>query len=113
MLPPRVASTHLVYRGKDLKVVSKRNGKELSFLVPHGDPDLPCYFISLHHLVTRKFQPLRRITIETINDEKATESPYVPALRRAFDVSVDPKEVVIFRKANDPLFFAAHRPDLI
>ena len=32
MLPPRVASTHLVYRGKNLKVVSKRNGKDLSFL---------------------------------------------------------------------------------
>ncbi len=38
MLPPRVASTHLVYRGKDLKVVSKRNGKDLSFFVPHDDP---------------------------------------------------------------------------
>jgi len=100
MLPPRVASTHLVYRGKNLKVVSKRNGKDLSFLVPYNDPDLPNYFISLHHLLTRKFQPLRRIMIETINDEKATESLYIPALRTAFDVSVDPKEVVLFRKAK-------------
>ncbi len=100
MLPPRVASTHLVYQGKNPKVVSKRNGKELSFLVPHDDPDLPNYFISLHHLLTRKFEPLRRITIETINDEKATESPYIPALRTTFDVSVDPKEVVLFRKAK-------------
>jgi ATP-dependent Lhr-like helicase len=100
MLPPRVASTHLVYRGKNLKVVSKRNGKDLSFLVPYNDPDLPNYFISLHHLLTRKFQPLRRIMIETINDEKATESLYIPALRAAFDVSVDPKEVVLFRKAK-------------
>jgi len=100
MLPPRVASTHLVYRGKDLKVVSKRSGKDLSFFVPCDDPSLPDYFISLDHLLTRKFQPLRRITIETINDEKATESPYVAALRTSFDVSVDPNEVVIFRKTK-------------
>jgi len=100
MLPPRVASTHLVYRGKNLKVVSKRNGKDLSFLVPCEDPDLPDYFISLHRLLARKFQPLRRIAIETVNDEKATESPYIPALRAAFDVSVDPNEVVIFRKTK-------------
>jgi len=100
MLPSRVASTHLVYRGKDLKVISKRGGKDLSFLVPHNDPDLPHYFISLRHLLTRKFKPLRRIIIETINDGRATESPYIPALRTAFDVSVDPNEVVIFRKTK-------------
>jgi ATP-dependent Lhr-like helicase len=100
MLPPRVASTHLIYQGKDLKGISKRNGKDLSFLVPHHDPDLPKYFISLHHLLTRKFQPLKRIAIEMINGERATESPYVAALRSAFDVSVDPKEVVLFRKTK-------------
>ena len=100
MLPPRVSSTHLVYRGKDLKVISKRNGKDVSFLVSGDDPDLPDYFISLQHLLTRKFQPLRRIAIETINDERATESPYIPALRTSFDVSIDPKEVVLFRKTK-------------
>jgi ATP-dependent Lhr-like helicase len=100
MLPPRVAGTHLVFQGKNLRVVSKRSGKDLSFLAPHNDPDLPKYFISLHHLLTRKFQPLRRITVETINGEKATESPYISALRSSFDVSVDPKKVVLFRKTR-------------
>jgi ATP-dependent Lhr-like helicase len=100
MLPSRVPSTHLVYRGKDLKVISKRNGKDLSFFVSHDDPNLSKYFISLRHLLTRKFQPLKRIAIETINGEKATESPYVPVLRAAFDVSVDPNEVVLFRKTR-------------
>jgi ATP-dependent Lhr-like helicase len=100
MLPPRVASTHLVYRGKDLVAVSKRHGKDLSFLIPHDDPDLPKFFISLHHLLTRKFQPVRRIAIETINGDRATESPYLAALRGSFDVSVDPKEVVLFRKTK-------------
>jgi ATP-dependent Lhr-like helicase len=100
MLPPRVAGTHLVYQGKDLKVISKRNGKDLSFFIPQGDPGLPKTFGFLEHLLTRKFQPLKRITIEFINGEKATESPYVAALRTAFDVSVDPKEVVLFRKTK-------------
>jgi ATP-dependent Lhr-like helicase len=99
-LPPRVSSTHLVFRGKDLKAISRRNGKDLSFLAPHDDPDLPKYFISLQHLLTRKFQPLRRIAIETINGEKSTESPYIPILRTAFDLSIDPKEVVLFRKTK-------------
>ena len=99
-LPPRVPSTHLVYRGKDLIGISKRYGKDLSFFIDHDDPELPKYFVSLHHLLTRKFQPLRRVVIETINDEKAVESPYIPALRTAFDISVDPKEVVIFRKTQ-------------
>jgi ATP-dependent Lhr-like helicase len=97
-LPPRVPSTHLVYRGKDLKVISKRNGKDLSFFISHDDPDVSRYFISLHHLLIRKFQPMRRIVIETINKGKAVESPYIMALRTVFDLSVDPKEVVIFRK---------------
>jgi ATP-dependent Lhr-like helicase len=100
MLPPRVATTHLVYRGRELTVISKRNGKDLSFFVSHDDTDLPKYFISLRHLLTRKFQPLRRIAVETINGEKATDSPYVQAFRSSFDVSVDPKEVVLFRKTK-------------
>jgi hypothetical protein len=41
---------------------------------------------------------MRRIVIETINEGKAVESPYVTALRTVFDLSIDPKEVVIFRK---------------
>jgi ATP-dependent Lhr-like helicase len=100
MLPPRVSGTHLVYRGKDLKVISKRNGKDSSFFVSHDDPDLPKYFISLQHLLTRKFKPLKRITLETINGERAPESPYVPAFRTSFDLSVDPNEVVLFRKTK-------------
>jgi ATP-dependent Lhr-like helicase len=99
-LPPRVGSTHLVYRGKDLVAVSKRYGKDLSIFSPHDDPDLPKTFVSMHRLLTRKFRPLRRIVVETINGENATESQYIPALRSAFDVSVDPQEVVLFRKTK-------------
>ena len=54
----------------------------------------------LHHLLTRQFQPVRRITIETINNEEAAHSPYVDVLRTAFDVAIDYKNVILYRKAS-------------
>ena len=86
--------------GKILKSFRRGMERSFHFSFPTHDPDLPKYFISLQHLLTRKFQPLKRITIETINEERATESPYIPSLRTSFDISVDPKEVVLFRKAK-------------
>jgi len=97
-LPARIAGTHLVYRGKKLIAVSKRNGKELTFHVPPDNADLPRYFVSLRHLLTRKFQPVKRIAIKTINGEEAPQSPYLPALRTSFDVTVDYREVTLYRK---------------
>jgi ATP-dependent Lhr-like helicase len=98
MLPARVASTHLVYRGSRLIVVSKRNGKDLTFHAAADDPSLPEYMGFLRHLLTRKFQPVKRVSIETINDEKATQSPYLPCLRTSFEVAVDYKNVTLYRK---------------
>ena len=100
MLPARLASNHLVYRGKRLVMVSKRNGKDLLFSVSPDDPDLPEYVVPLRHLLTRKFQPMRRVLIETINGEKAAQSPYLSALRTSFDVSVDYRDVVVYRKVR-------------
>jgi ATP-dependent Lhr-like helicase len=96
-LPPRVASTHLVYHGGRLVMVSKRYGRELTFRIPSEDPRLPDYLGPLHHLLTRPVQPLRRIAIETINGEPATQSPYLPALRTVFKVIVDYKSVNLSR----------------
>jgi len=98
MLPPRIATTHLVFRGKRLIVVSKRNGRDLTLHVPPEDPDLPEYVVSLWHLLMRKFQPVRRISIETINGERAPQSAYVPVLRTSFDVTVDYRNVTLYRK---------------
>jgi ATP-dependent Lhr-like helicase len=98
VLPARLSSNHLVYQGKKLVMVSKRNGKDLTFHVSPDDPNLSAYFVSLRHLLTRKFQPARRITIETINDEEASKSPYLLALRASFDVVVDYKDVTLHRK---------------
>jgi len=97
-LPKRVASTHLVYRGTRLVAVSRRNGRNLTFNVPPDDPHLPEYISPLRHLLTRQFQPVHRITIETINDEEAARSPYLDMLRTAFDVQFDHKNVTLYRK---------------
>jgi ATP-dependent helicase Lhr and Lhr-like helicase len=97
-LPARVSTTHLVYRGTGLLALSKRNGRDLCFYVPPDDPDLPVCLESLRSLLTRPVQPLRRVIIETINDEKASESPYVRSFRTLFDVMVDYRTVTLYRK---------------
>ncbi|KPK91625.1 MAG: hypothetical protein AMJ94_06880 [Deltaproteobacteria bacterium SM23_61] len=99
-LPPRVAGTHLVYHGTRLVMVSKRLGKELVFHASPEDPNLSRYLGALRHLLNRKFQPVRRIAVETINGEPAPQSPYVPALRAVFEVLMDYKHVNLSRKRS-------------
>jgi len=99
-LPKRVPGTHLVYRGTRLVAISKRNGRDLTFNVGPDDPYLHEYLGHLRHLLTRQFQPLQGITIDTINDEKATRSPYRDVLRTAFDVQQDYKNVTLYRKSR-------------
>ena len=41
-----------------------------------------------------------RSLIETINGERAAHSPYLSALRTSFDVSVDYRDVVVYRKVR-------------
>jgi ATP-dependent Lhr-like helicase len=81
-------------------VVSQRNGGALTFNVPPDDPHLPEYLGFLHNLLTRQFQPVRRITIKTINGEDAAESDYLDILRTCFDVMVDYRSVILYRKLN-------------
>jgi ATP-dependent Lhr-like helicase len=64
-LPKRLQGTHLVYHGSRLVMESRRSGKNLIFHVPENSPHLQSYLGVLHHLLTRRFQPMRRIVIET------------------------------------------------
>jgi ATP-dependent Lhr-like helicase len=97
-LPARVTSTHLVYRGTQVVLISRRNGEELTLNVPPDDPHLPEYMVVLRHLLNRQFQPVKRIAIETINAEKAPQSPYVDALPTSFDVLIDYRNVNLYRQ---------------
>ncbi|MEE8399995.1 MAG: hypothetical protein V3S89_13375, partial [Desulfobacterales bacterium] len=98
-LPRRVSGTHLVYRGNRIVAVSKRNGRSLSFDVPPDDPQIDEIQAFLDHLLTRRFQPLRQITIETINEVGAAQSEYVDSLRIRFEVIIDYKNVVLYKRS--------------
>jgi ATP-dependent helicase Lhr and Lhr-like helicase len=97
-LPARHSTTHLVYRGNKLMVISKRNGQEFTFFFPPDDPRFAEYTDFLRHMLTRHFQPIRRIRVETINGEKAVQSPYLPGLRTSFEVLTDYRFVNLLRK---------------
>ena len=97
-LPRRVATTHLVYHATELVMESRRNAKDLLIHAPANSPHLESYFGLLHHLLTRRFQPMRRIVIETINGEDASTSPYSDGLRTGFDLSVEFRRLVLYQK---------------
>jgi hypothetical protein len=79
-------------------MVSKRYAKALEFHVPVDDPRIQEYLCSLRHLLTRRFQPLRHITVETINSVEAARSEYVNTLKTSFDVMVNYRQVVLYKK---------------
>jgi ATP-dependent Lhr-like helicase len=97
-LPRRIASNHLVYRGAELMVISQRKGRKIHFHIAPDDPDLSASLGFLHHLLNRSFQPRRHLTVETINAQPATESPYLPIFMDAFDVVRDPESITLYRR---------------
>jgi ATP-dependent Lhr-like helicase len=97
-LPRRIESNHLVYRGAELIATSQRKGRKLHFSIAADDPDMSVCLGFLHHLLNRSVQPRRHITVETINDRPATESPYLPVLMDAFDVVRDPQSITLYSR---------------
>jgi ATP-dependent Lhr-like helicase len=80
-LPPRLPSTHLVYCGSKLVMVSRRFGKNLEIFAPPDDSRLSDYVTLLKDLINREFNPMQKITTETLNGQPALHSPYVEALK--------------------------------
>lgn len=97
-LPRRIASNHLVYHGARLVVISQQNGRTMTCTAPPDDPRLTEYLGFLRHLLSRQFQPLHRITIKTINGEPATKSPYLAALKVSFNVMIQSRDVILYRR---------------
>ena len=81
LLPSRRPSTHLVYRGSKLVVISRRNGGSLEFLVPPDDLRFPEYLAFLKVLLTREFSPEKSILVDTINGKPALEGEYAGPLK--------------------------------
>ncbi len=82
-LPPRLSSTHLVFHGADLAMVSRRMGRELALRTPPGHRYLASYLGALRNLVDRAFQPLKSVEVETVNGESSLDSPYLQDLLEA------------------------------
>jgi ATP-dependent Lhr-like helicase len=80
ILPPRVPSTHLVFHGRALVLVSRRQGRELELRFPPQDPRISEYLGFIRELVGRDLRPLSALHVEKINDEAAVRSPYREAL---------------------------------
>jgi len=85
-LPPRHATTHLVFHGRRLALVSRRRGKELDVRVGADHPHLAEYLGVLKTLLTREFRPLRSIDVERVNGEPAAQSAYAAVLGSLFRV---------------------------
>jgi ATP-dependent Lhr-like helicase len=87
LLPRRTVTSHLVFHGRRLVVVSERRGKRLLIQVTPEHPKLDDYLKLLKVMLTRPVQPLRSIRVETINQCAAAESPFRDALARLFQVT--------------------------
>jgi ATP-dependent Lhr-like helicase len=81
MFPHRLPTTHLVFHGKKLVLVSKKNGKELTVYVEPKHPRIPDYLEFFKTLISREFQPLKYISVETVNEESVLDSLYKEVLR--------------------------------
>jgi ATP-dependent Lhr-like helicase len=97
LLPHRLATTHMVFHGKKLVLVSRRNGKELIFNVEPEHPRIPDYLEFFKVLVGREFQPLKYISVETVNEEPVLNSPYKQPMRD-FGFQRDYKSMVLMKK---------------
>jgi ATP-dependent Lhr-like helicase len=96
--PKRLLGNYLIFRGCDLVGAVSRSGKDVRMDVGANDDRITSCFGPLKHLLYRDVQPLRTVTIETINDQPAAMTDYVDVLRTLFDVRIDYKTVMLYRK---------------
>jgi ATP-dependent Lhr-like helicase len=81
--PPRIASTHLIFHGPELALVSRRLGRDLAVRVPPRHRYLGGYLACLRALADREASPQKAIETETINGVSALDSPYLDDLLEA------------------------------
>ncbi len=96
-LPSRLPSTHLVYQGRQLAVISRRNGSHLDIRVPPDHPLLGDCLAFFKILLTREFRPEKIISVERINGKPSLESEYAAPLK-AFGFSRSYKGLELVRR---------------
>lgn len=97
-LPPRLPTTHLVFHGSALVVVSRGNGRHLEIDTGPDHPRLPDYLGFLKALLTRPFAPLKVIQVETINGGPARASVYAEVLAKGFDATLEVQAIKLRRR---------------
>ncbi|HTO21739.1 MAG TPA: ATP-dependent helicase, partial [Spirochaetia bacterium] len=76
VLPARISSTHVVFHGGAVVLVSRRRGRQIDLRVPPDAPRLGDYLGFVRVLTGRDARPLASVHVETINGEPAPSSPY-------------------------------------
>jgi ATP-dependent helicase Lhr and Lhr-like helicase len=99
-LPPRRATTYLVYQGVERIVTALRRGRELEITVPPEHPRLPEYLGFLRVLLGRQQHPMRAVEVESINGEPAATSRYLEVLRGLFSTTREARSIKL-RKRYD------------
>ncbi|MCP4294262.1 MAG: hypothetical protein GY786_01500 [Proteobacteria bacterium] len=97
-LPKRVGGNYLVYQGSTELIRIQKNGGEIQFNIETGDPLFQESLACFHHLLNRSFMPKKGISIERINHQKSTKSPYLDALKVQFDLLMEPNRVTLYKK---------------
>lgn len=97
-LPARRPTTHVVYQGMDLVLVSQRLGKAIDIHVAAEHPRLVDYFEVFKVLLCRDVQPLSNIEIETINGEPAISSPYRARFDEVFRVQGETRSIRLWKE---------------
>jgi ATP-dependent Lhr-like helicase len=78
IMPRRLPTSHLVFHGSRLVLVSRRLGKELEINTP--PEKIGPYLGFFRSLMNRSFQPLKKIRVDRINSVDSIDSPYLHAL---------------------------------
>jgi ATP-dependent Lhr-like helicase len=79
-LPSRTANAALCFRGSGLLAVSTKNGRELELFIPPDDSDYRKVVAFITAPRRRVYAPVRKLAIDTINGDAATESPWASVL---------------------------------
>jgi ATP-dependent Lhr-like helicase len=80
ILPPRLATTHLVFHGPRVVLVARRMGRDLEFRVPPEEPRIGDYMGFARELTSRDQRPLPAVHVLSVNGEPVGKSPYRAAL---------------------------------
>ena len=76
ILPKRISSTHMVFHGKNLVLVSRKKGKLIEINVKPDNKNLPLYLNLFKEQLEKKVNPLRFVKVESINGVSCSKSCY-------------------------------------